>query len=346
MKFALAAAAFLAAATPGPSMAAEGEVIDVASVFPLNFPYLGVSVLNLTAEIEKLTEGSIKFKVHGAGDLVPAFEVFDAVSSGAIPAGWDWVGWWAGKIPVSNLMGAMPFGPSPTVFLSWMWEGGGMEILQRAYDPYNVQVLPCHVTDPEPAGWFNKEINTVADFEGLRFRISGLGGEVLNRLGASTMAIPSGEVYLAMELGRIDGTELSLPEIDKNLGLNKVAKYYYFPGWHQPSSWNSLIINKDVWNGFTPHEQDIIWAACRANIARVLGSAAEPQVDALAEFEASGVEVRRLPDEVLAELYRVSQEVLAEHAAKDPLFKEAFESLSAYMPKLETWYTLQSVPRP
>jgi TRAP-type mannitol/chloroaromatic compound transport system substrate-binding protein len=171
---------------------AEGpSTLEVASTFPKNLTYLGEGAEHLARRIEIVTDGEVKLNVHGAGDLVPALEVFNAVSTGAVPAGWDWVGYWAGTVPVAGLAGAMPFGPGPEVFLGWMWEGGGLEIVQKAYDKYNVKLLPCHLTAPEPGGWFNKEINTVEDFEGLKMRISGMGGKVLNRLGASTQLIPA-----------------------------------------------------------------------------------------------------------------------------------------------------------
>ena len=339
----IAAAAAVALATP--ALAQGPKVLDVASTFPKNLTYLGEGAENLSALLEDVSGGELKLRVHGAGDLVPALSVFNAVSQGSIPAGWDWVGYWAGTVPVAGLAGAMPFGPDPEVFLGWMWEGGGLEILQKAYDKYNVKVLPCHLTAPESGGWFNTEINTPADFEGLKMRISGLGGKVLNKLGASTQLIPAGELYVALERGRIDATEFSLPTIDKSLGFDEIAKYYYFPGWHQPSSWNSLIINKDVWNQYTEQQQQQFLAACKANIVWSMASPLASQADVLAEFEKQGVEVRRYPPEVLSELRRVSMEVLDEEAAKDPIFKEAYESLQAYMEKAGRWQNLQQLPR-
>ncbi|WGF88066.1 TRAP transporter substrate-binding protein [Marinivivus vitaminiproducens] len=324
--------------------AARADTLDVASTFPKGMPYLGEGAEHLAELLDQVSEGELGLRVHGAGDLVPALEVFNAVSSGAIDAGWDWVGYWAGAIPVAGLAGAMPFGPSPEVFLGWMWDAGGLEILQKAYDPYDVKVLPCHLTVPEPAGWFQKEIKTVDDLKGLRFRISGLGGKVLNRLGASTQLIPGGEIYVALERGRIDGTEFSLPTVDKTLGFSDIAKYYYFPGWHQPASWNSLIINMDVWNGFSEAEQNLYLTACRANVMWSLAVAAEPQADTLRGFEEQGVTVLRLPDPVLDALRETSAEVLQEEAANDPIFKEALDSINAYMETVQPWYSLQALP--
>lgn len=329
----------------GPAEAQGPDVLDVASTFPKNLAYLGEGAENMADGLEAVSGGELQMRVHGAGDMVPALEVFNAVSTGAVPAGWDWIGYWASTVPVAGLAGAMPFGPSPEMFLGWMWDGGGLEILQKAYDEYNVQVLPCHLTAPEPGGWFNKEINAVEDFEGLKMRISGMGGKVLNRLGASTQLIPGGEIYVALERGRIDATEFSLPEIDKELGFQEIATYYYFPGWHQPASWNSLIINQDVWDQYTEEEQEQFWTACRANVVWSMAVAPGSQGEVLDEFRDQGVEVRRFPDEVLAELRRVSQEVLEEEAETDPIFKEAYESLTSYMQTAGQWFELQSLPR-
>lgn len=337
------AAAALLWAVGKPVDAQAQRALDVASTFPKGMVYLGEGAENLAKLLEEISGGKLKMKVHGAGDLVPALEVFNAVSSGAVPAGWDWVGYWAGTVPVTGLAGAMPFGPSPEVFLGWMWDAGGLEILQRAYDKYNVKVLPCHLTAPEAGGWFNKEINKPEDFQGLKMRISGLGGKVINKLGASSQLIAGGEIYVALERGRIEATEFSLPSIDKTLGFQNIAKNYYFPGWHQPSSWNSMIINMDVWKKFSDVEQKQFMAACRANVVWSMAVAPGGQGKALDEIRAKGVNVRRFPEPVLAALRKASEEVLQEEAAKDPIFKEALDSLTSYMKTANAWLDLQSL---
>ncbi|MEX1303715.1 MAG: TRAP transporter substrate-binding protein [Rhodovibrionaceae bacterium] len=326
-----------------PALAAPQE-IDVALTFPKDLVYFGDGAKHMAGMLEVISDGDIKLNIHGAGDLVPALEVFNSVSSGAIPAGWDYIGYWAGIVPVSGLVGAMPFGPSPQVLLGWMLDGGGLEIIQRAYDEYNIKLLPCHLTAPEAGGWFNKEINTPEDLNGLKMRISGLGGKVLNKLGASTQLIPAGEIYVALERGRIDATEFSLPVIDKQLGFASVAKYYYFPGWHQPSTWNSMIINKDVWSSFDTRQQEMIWTACMATVTWSVQVAQGRQADILEGFEAEGVEVRRFPDSVLDALRTASTEVLEEEAASDPYFQEAYESLKSYIAKAGRYEALQYIP--
>lgn len=328
-----------------PALAEGPSKLDVASTFPKNLTYLGEGAEELADRIATTTDGDVTLEVHGAGDLVPALEVLNAVSTGSVQAGWDYMGYWAGTIPVAGLAGSMPFGPGPELFNGWMWEGGGMEIVQKAYDKYNVKFLPCHLTAPEPGGWFNKEINSVDDFDGLKMRISGMGGKVLNRLGASTQLIPGGELYTALERGRIEATEFSLPVIDKTLGFPEIAEYYYFPGWHQPASWNSLIINKDIWNQYSDTTQKEIMTACEANVAWSMATAPGPQGRVLDEFREKGVKVKRFPDEVLDRLREVSREVLEDEAEKNEIFAEAYQSLRDYMNSAGDWTRLQSLPR-
>ncbi len=335
----------IAATLMAPTIGLSEVKLEVASTFPKGLVFLGESADVLAERLGRMSGGDVTMEIYGAGDLVPAFEVFNAVSTGAVPAGWDWIGYWAGTVPVTGLAAAMPFGPDPAVFMAWMKDGGGEQIVQRAYDKFNVKFIPCHVTAPEPGGWFNKEINSVEDFQGLKMRISGLGGKVLNKLGASTQVIPGGEIYVALERGRIEATEFSLPIIDKALGFNKIAKYYYYPGWHQPASWNSLIINMDVWKGMTDTQRTYVEEACNAQIQWSMAVAMRPQGDQIAEFEARGTEVRRFPAPVLAELEKYSAEVLNEEAAKDPLFKEALDSIKAFMAKANRWQSLQELPR-
>lgn len=338
-------AAAVLAASVAVSTQAMAQTFDLQSVFGLNVPSIGPSPVNWADKVRLMTAGEIDIKVHGAGDFVPPFEVFGAVSSGAIPMGFDWIGYWAGTIPVANLIGSMPFGPTPEIALGWMFEGGGLEIIQRAYDPHGVKIIPCHLVVPEAGGWFNKEINTVEDLQGLNMRIAGLGGQALARLGANTQLVPAGEIYVSLETGRIDAAEFSAPQLDVGFGFQNIAKSYYFPGWHQPSSWDSIIINMDVWNEFTEEQQTIMVEACKANITENMADQLNAQIEAVETIEAAGVEIKRFPDEVLLAMRDAANEVMQEEAAKDELFKEAYESLTAYIERTSRWGELQALPR-
>ncbi|WP_346898969.1 TRAP transporter substrate-binding protein [uncultured Roseibium sp.] len=323
---------------------ATAENYTLQSTFGLNVPSIGPSPQNFAKLVSAMTDGEVNIEVHGAGDFVPPFEVFGAVSSGALDMGFDWSGYWSKQIPVANIVGSMPFGPSPDIALAWMFHGGGMEIIQKAYDPFNVHFIPCHLVISEAGGWFNKEINTIEDFKGLRMRIAGLGGLTLAKLGASTQTVPVGEIYISLETGRLDATEFSAPSLDVGLGFQRVAKNYYFPGWHQPSSWDSIIVNGDVWKKMGEEKQNILIQACKANITYNLADQVNSQAAALAEIRKAGTQVRRFPDEVLAKLKVTADEVMDEQAENDPLFAEALKSLRDYMGTVGEWTKLQNIP--
>ncbi len=326
------------------SMAASAKTIEVHSAYGKNTPFLSDSLKRVGKQLDTMTKGNIKLKLFASGELVQTKDIFESVSNGAIDAGWGFIVYWAGSEAVNN-MGALPFGANPRLMAGWIFEGGGLELIQKGYDKHGVVFIPAHITEPEPGGWFQKEINSPDDLKGLKMRISGLGGKVLNKLGASAQILPAGDLYLALERGRIDATEFSLPVIDKIFGFNKIAKYYYYPGWHQPSSLDGLIISKAVWDKFSADEQNLIRMVCRDNAFWAINTAAAGQMGFIEEFEKSGVQVKRFPKPVLDALRNASHEVVSAEAAKDPLFKEAYESLNNYIKKVGRWDTLQTLPR-
>lgn len=334
----------LAIASVISAASASADTYTLQSTFGLSVPSIGYSPQNFAKMVAAMTDGEVDIEVHGAGDFVPPFEVFGAVSSGALDMGFDWSGYWSQQIPVANIVGSMPFGPTPDVAMGWMFHGGGIEIIQKAYDPFNVKFLPCHVVVQEAGGWFNKEIDSSEDFQGLNMRIAGLGGLTLAKLGANTQTVPAGEIYLSLETGRLDAAEFSAPSLDVGMGFQRVAKYYYFPGWHQQAAWDSIIVNKDVWNKLDEVEQSVMIDACRANITFNLADQVNAQAGALAKIREEGAEVRRFPDAVLADLRVAATKVLDEQAANDPLFAEALTSLRSYMDTVGEWTALQAIP--
>ncbi len=338
----LAAALVISFAFAAPPMA-SAEILDVHMNIPKDLTFLADGAKLMDSSLRKMSGGKQGFKLYGAGELVPTNELLENVSTGAIPASWSFLGQWGGKVPVAYI-GATPFGAGPEELAAWLHVGGGLEIVQRGFDPLNVKVLACHVTNPEPGGWFNKEINSIKDFEGLKMRMSGVGGKVLNEFGASAQYLPASEIYLALERGRIDATEYSLPIIDKDLGFNEIAKYYYYPGWHQPASADVLMINMDVWKGMSSEEQSMYEAACQVSLAWTLNYAPTAQTPQIEEFEKGGTIVKRFPDEVLAKLRETANKVLQKEADKDPLYAEAYKSINAFMAASGRWTSLQTLP--
>ncbi|MDO6732398.1 TRAP transporter substrate-binding protein [Marinovum sp. 2_MG-2023] len=324
------------------SVSAGTTKIDVASVFGTS-NYLGQALLRVTDDIRTMTDGELDMKVHNPGDLVPPLETFNAVSSGAVEVGFDWVGYWSGTVPVVSVFGGLPFGPNETVMNSWVFDGGGKEILNKAYEPYNIHAVPCMISPPETGGWYSKEITGPEDFDGLSIRIAGFGAKVLNKLGASTQLIPGGEIYLALERGRVDAAEFATPMIDISMGFNEVVDHYHFPGWHQRANWDTLMFNKATWDGLSDSHKRTVEVACRANIQRALSDHMPLQAAAMEKFRAEGVQFHRFPDSVLAELSAAWAEVRAEEFADKPLLKEAFESLAAHEAMFNDWDHLQSL---
>ncbi len=224
----------------------------VPMAFGSNLVALGDAMPWVAQQLDKMSGGRIKLQVFEPGKLVPALAVFDAVSEGKSEAGYTWMGYEVGKVPAAALFGAVPFGMESPEFMAWMYFGGGNELLREVFKPHNVYPIFCGTIGPEGAGWFRKEINTPDDIKGLKFRAAGYGGDIYKEVGASVTLLPGGELFQALEKGVLDGTEFSLPTVDEQLGFYKVAKYYYMPGWHQPSTNQYLYVNLAAWNKTQP----------------------------------------------------------------------------------------------
>jgi len=340
-----AVSALLAAAACSPEVLAppaeEGEAEPVswrmASTYPSSLVILGSMGKRVERMIHDISGGRMEIRFHEPGALIPPFEIFDAVSYGAIEAGWSTPGYWAGRETALQLFAAVPFGPSAGEYLAWYRHGGGRELFEEIYHRHNIHSLICGLSPPEASGWFKDPVETVADFEGLKIRFFGLGGKVLEKLGASVQLLSGGDIFPALELGTIDGTEYSVPAVDLRMGFYQAAKHYYFPGWHQQSTFFELMINLDAWRGLAPAQQAKIETACAANIAISLAEGEALQVEAMAELEEKGVIFHTWPPEILAALREAWREVAAELAAEDADFARGWESLQAFRKAHDAW---------
>jgi len=308
----------------------QAKDYELQSAFSKTIPILGPAADRFVALVDQLTNGQVRFKHLGEGELSPAFEILDNVGAGAIAAGWSYAGYTAGKAPAAALFGSIPFGPEAIKYVSWVHHGGGLALWRELYEPLQVVPMPCGVIISEAAGWFTREINSPADLRGLNFRIGGLGGQILAKLGANPMSIPAGEISTSLETGRLHGTELSSPLVDALMGFDKVAKHYYFPGWHQPSGFIEFYMNRDAWRGLTDPQRLAIETACQDINLWTIGQAAAAQQPFLETFRASGVHIKRLPDSVLDALRQATQDVMREQSAADPMFKRVLESYRRY----------------
>lgn len=313
---------------------------NLQSAFPKNFPVLSESADYFVKRLSDVTGGAINFKHLGAGELSPPFEVLNNVGSGAIDAGWSYAGYAAGKAPAAELFGSIPFGPDAAKYLAWIHHGGGLELWREIYAPFNVVPMPCGAIISEAGGWFRKPINSPADLKGLKMRIAGLGGKILAKAGANPQSIPAGEIYTSLDTGRLDATELSFPLIDQASGLYKIAKNYYFPGWHQPSGLIEFYVNTKVWESWTSAQRTAVDMACQNTSLWAIGKASIAQQAPLEEFRKNGVKVGRFPDSVIATLRKAADEVYAESSAKDPMFKKVLDSYREFSRKYEEYQQL------
>ena len=269
LKFAgLAIASVMALGIPTASAQDKKVRIQMQSNFASTLALLGPNAKFTVDQINKVSGGSIDIKFFEPGALVPPAQAFDAVSSGALDAAWATPGFWTGKDIAFAVYSTVPFGPGMGEYLAWMKEGGGEKMLQELYGKYNIHSVICHLIPPEASGWFRKEISTLADLKGLKMRFFGLGANVMQNLGVSTQLLQAGEIFQALQLGTIDATEFSMPVMDLSLGFHQVAKFYYFPGWHQQATFGDLIINKAKWDSLSPTQKAQVEAACDQTVLK------------------------------------------------------------------------------
>ena len=316
--------------------------LRMASCLPTKLPVINF-IPYFAKQVELASNGTIRFKVYEPGQLIPAFEIAEAVSKGQIESGWSTATYISGKIPAASLFTAIPFGPDLVEYIAWFYYGNGRKLYQEMYDKYgfNVKVWPMLMVPMETGGWFRKPIKSVADFKGMRLRWPGLGGKVLSKLGASISTIPGGEIFPSMERGAIDGTEYACPNLDAGAGLWKVAKYNYFPGWHQPCTAMELTINKDTWNKFSESQQALIeMAVTDINIRAAADAEASVGKVLMENAQKHGVKNMAYPSEVLIALQKAWLEVVAEESANDPFFKKVWQDVNGFMKEYEVMQSL------
>jgi len=291
---------------------------NLATSWPPGLPGLGVGVENLASRIDKASNGRLKIKVFAGGELVPALEVLDAVSRGTVQMGHDSAYYHRGKIPAAQYFTAIPYGHTVHEINAWMYYGGGLELWRELYEPLNVIPFPAGNTGVQMAGWFNKEINSVEDLKGLKMRIPGMGGEVMQRAGVTQITVPASEIFTSLQTGAIDAAEWVGPYNDLSLGLHKAARYYYYPGWHETCPMLQCTVNLDAWNSLPEDLQAIVENVCAAINVEMMAEYTWGNAVALKQMqEDPDIEIRRLPDDVLSLLRRLSEEAIEELVASD-----------------------------
>lgn len=317
----------------GPETVSSAEVIEwkLVTTWPKNFPGLGSAAVNLSRAVEEMSNGRLKIHVYGGGEIVPALGVFDAVSQGVADAGHGAAYYWKGKIPSSVFFTSVPFGLNAQEMYGWLHYGGGLELWEEAYAPFNLLPMAGGSTGVQMAGWFNREINSIDDIRGLKMRIPGLAGEVFTEAGGTAVTIPGSELYTSMQTGVIDATEWVGPYNDRILGFHEVAKYYYYPGWHEPGSILEFIVNKDSFAALPKDLQAIVRQAARAASQDMWDEYTARNNRSLQELvNEHGVQLRRLPDDVLLALWQGTQKVTRRLVESDPMAARVYESYSEF----------------
>ena len=319
----------------------ENKTYDwrLVTAWPKNYPGLGMAPERIARLVEEMSNGQMKITVFGAGEQVPAFGVFDAVSSGSHQMGHSGGYFWKGKAPAAQFFTGVPFGLTADEINAWTNRAGGLELWREVYEPFNIYPIPAGNTGTQMFGWFNKEINSLDDIKGLKMRIPGIGGEVLKRAGGIPVTLPGGELFTALQTGVIDATEWVGPYNDLTFGFQKVAKYYYYPGWHEPGSMLELLINKDEWDALPNHLKVIIDTAAKAVNQDLLDEYTARNNKALRELvDVHGVELRKLPDDVIAEFKDIANQILEENAEKDEIVKKVYQSYKNFKAEVSAYH--------
>jgi len=313
--------------------------------FGTNLPALGDNVLDVAGFLRTATNGRIDLKVFEPGTLVPPFSVTEAVRLRKTEAGYTWLGYDQGKIPATPLISAVPFGMEPWEYAAWYYEDEGKVLTESLYRPHNIHPILCGLVGPETAGWFRSPIKTLDDFKGLKIRFAGLGGKVLQKLGASVTMIPGGEIFQALEKGAIDATEFSMPAVDQMLGFDRIAKYNYFPGWHQTFTASHLVINLDIWQALPEADHAMLEMACSAGVIRNLARGEAIQGKIIEGYAEKKVTPVKLDMAILKELQKVTELVLQEEADKDDDFRRIWNSQKRFLKTYQHWKDLAYLPR-
>ncbi len=310
----------------------------MVTTWPKNFPGLGTGANRLAEAINEMSGGRMHVKVYGAKELVPAFEVFDAVERGTAEMGHGAAYYWKGKSETAQFFSTVPFGLTAQEMNGWLYFGGGLEMWRELYKPFGLIPAPGGNTGMQMGGWFNKEIKSVEDLKGLKMRIPGLGGEVLKRAGGTPVNLPGGELFTSLQSGAIDATEWVNPYNDLAFGLFKAAKYYYYPGFHEPGTTLEALINQQAFEALSKDLQAIVLSACKLANQEMLAEYTARNPAALKTLvEKHKVDIRSYPDDVLATLRKYSKEVVEELAAKDDFARTVYDSYMEFLKGSRQW---------
>jgi TRAP-type mannitol/chloroaromatic compound transport system substrate-binding protein len=339
----------------GAAMAAASTLVTTAdaqervqwkmqSAFPGNLSHLGTAGKRVEAMVGRLSGGNFELKFYEPGALVPALECFDAAAKGSVDSCWTTAGFHAGKYPALAFFSTVPFGPQYGEFFAWKIYGGGDELQNEIYGQHGLIKIDCNATGPETSGWFREKVGSLDDLKGLKMRFFGLGAQVMQKMGVSTQLLAPPDIYPALERGVIDATEFAMPNMDIDLGFHQIAKYNYYPGWHQPASIGELLMNKAAYEALPDAYRAMLEAACGWNIHVNYAETEALNPAAMNEMlEKYGVSNVRWTDQELAAFEAAWDEVLAEQSAADPIFKKVADNYLSFRKVYKTWGDAQAL---
>lgn len=335
----VAAVGLVGAAAFGAAGDAEAQKVrwKMQSTFPSTLSIVGEAGPRFSDSVKVMSGGDLNIKFYEPNALVPSLQGFDAVEAGSIDALWGTAGYHTGKYPTLSFFSAVPFGPRAGELLAWLDYGGGRDLYNEIYAKHDLLGVHCGAIAPETSGWFREKLNSIDDLRGQKMRFFGLGAEVMTKLGVSTQLLAPAEIYPALERGVIDATEFSMPSIDLNLGFYQIAKFNYFPGWHQQSSLLELLVKKSAFEALSGQHQAIIRHACGSSVAWTFVRSEGKQFGAMRTLQEKGVEFVRWSDDDLAKLSNAWDEVIAEKTQTDPLFAKVYENYKAFRDQYAVW---------
>jgi TRAP-type mannitol/chloroaromatic compound transport system substrate-binding protein len=310
----------------------------LASSFPKSLDTIYGGAETLTKRVAELTDGRFEIRIFAGGEIVPPFGVLDAVQQNTVECGHTASYYYFGKDKALALETTCPFGLNARQLTAWIFAGGGLDILREMFAAYDIIHFPGGNTGSQMGGWFRKEIKSLADLKGLKIRIPGFGAEIFSRMGAVPQSLPGGEIYPALERGAIDAAEWTVPYDDEKLGFYKVAKYYYYPGWWEPGTQLVFYVNKKQWASLPPAYQAAFEVAAQEAHLLMLAAYDAKNPPAIQRLIKSGAELRRFPDDVLLKAYQIAQEVYAEEAATNPIFKKIYDSMHTFQQSSDAWW--------
>ncbi|HIK30359.1 MAG TPA: TRAP transporter substrate-binding protein [Oscillatoriales cyanobacterium M59_W2019_021] len=343
-----AASATVTACTNVSGPAVQGGALptvrwNMATSWPISLDTIFGGAKTICDRLKEMTGGRFTITPFPAGELVPPLQVFDAVQGGNVEVGHTASYYYVGKNPALGFATSMPFGFTAQQQNAWLYQGGGLDAIQKIYADFGVINFPAGNTGTQMGGWFKREIKTVADLKGLKMRIPGIGGEVMNRLGVNVQVLPGGEIYLALERGAIDAAEWIGPYDDEKLGLHKATQFYYYPGWWEPGPTLDVLVNRAQWERLPKEYQEAFKTATYEANATMLAQYEARNGEALKRLVAGGTKLTAYSKEILQTAQKTAFELYEEKAAQNPSFKAIYEPWKAFREQIYQWDKLNEL---